>query len=223
VGADDCVIEDVSVDGVDDYALSVGGSRNHIEIDAQRVGLQSGDVEGNYPIGRFAGGASDNVVIVKRARNASTGSVWGTDASPVGMARNRVVILDVDQSIPIGDKSWVAACDPLQWAKAGAQTVVTGVGGRIYIGQARRIRGARISLGTAPTGASFIVDVNKNGTTIFTTQANRPTIAAAGFASSVAFPDVDTLVAGDYLSIDVDQIGSTVAGSDLQVVVDFVA
>jgi hypothetical protein len=221
VNADDCVLEDVSVDGVDDYALSVGGSRNHIEIDGQRVGLGSGEAEGNFPIGRFAGSASDNTIIVKRARNASTGAVWGADSSPSGMARNRVILENVDQNIPLGLKTWMQGRDPIQWAKAGAQVVATAIGGRIYIQQYRRIRGIWIMLGTAPTGAAFIVDLNKNGTTAFTTQGNRPTIAIGAFVSAIAFPDIDTLAPNDYLTIDTDQVGSTIAGSDLQVVVDF--
>jgi hypothetical protein len=73
---------------------------------------------------------------------------------------------------------------------------------------------------TAPTGASVLVDLNKNGTTVFTTQANRPTIAAAANVSSVVTSmDVTALAAGDYLSVDIDQIGSTIAGSDLVVAV----
>lgn len=79
---------------------------------------------------------------------------------------------------------------------------------------------ARAMVGTAPTGASLIVDLNKNGTTVFTTQANRPTIAISGNDSGAGTtPDVTSLVAGDYLTADVDQVGSTVAGADLVVLV----
>ncbi len=80
------------------------------------------------------------------------------------------------------------------------------------------ILGVRLMVGTAPTGASLIIDVNKNGTTIFTTQGNRPTIAASANAGGPgSIPDVATLVASDYLTVDIDQVGSTVAGSDLVV------
>ena len=80
------------------------------------------------------------------------------------------------------------------------------------------IIGVRLMVGTAPTGASVIVDVNKNGTTIFTTQANRPTIAAGANAGGPgATPNVTSLVAGDYITVDIDQVGSTVAGADLTV------
>lgn len=83
------------------------------------------------------------------------------------------------------------------------------------------ILSVRASAGTAPTGASIIVDVNKNGTTIFTTQANRPTIAAsANTSGKVTNMDVTTVAAGDYITVDIDQVGSTVAGSDLVIQVE---
>jgi hypothetical protein len=70
---------------------------------------------------------------------------------------------------------------------------------------------------TAPTGAAIVVDVNKNGTTIFTTQANRPQIAIGATTGDSGTPDVTSLAEGDKLTIDIDQVGSTVAGADLTV------
>ena len=74
---------------------------------------------------------------------------------------------------------------------------------------------------TAPVGASLIVDVNKNGTTIFTNQSNRPTIASGSNSDTSGAPDVTSLSKNDVLTIDVDQIGSSTAGSDLIVVIRF--
>lgn len=70
---------------------------------------------------------------------------------------------------------------------------------------------------SAPTGAAVIVDINKNGTTIFGTQSNRPTIAISGTAATVGTWSVTSVTTGDYISIDVDQIGSGSAGSWLAV------
>lgn len=67
---------------------------------------------------------------------------------------------------------------------------------------------------TAPIGASLIVDVNKNGVTIFTTQANRPEIVIDGHADDSGTPDITSLTEGDYLSWDIDQIGSTITGGN---------
>jgi hypothetical protein len=78
------------------------------------------------------------------------------------------------------------------------------------------ILGVSATVDTAPTGADLIFDMNKNGTTLFTTQANRPRIVAGAnaTASEVTNMDVTAFAAGDYLTVDIDQIGSTIAGSD---------
>ena len=68
--------------------------------------------------------------------------------------------------------------------------------------------------GTAGNGASTIVDVNKGSTgvaptTIYTTQANRPTVAfgEGNYVSKVATaPDVTAFNAYDFFTIDVDAV-----------------
>jgi hypothetical protein len=62
------------------------------------------------------------------------------------------------------------------------------------------------------------VDVKKGGTTIFTTQANRPTITAGG-NTATGVPDVTAWNAGEYLTVDISQVGSTTAGANLTVTV----
>ncbi|HSX16872.1 MAG TPA: hypothetical protein VLH86_02105 [Patescibacteria group bacterium] len=105
------------------------------------------------------------------------------------------------------------------YSKQGSLTVSTGTM-RLPIDGAYTIVGTRLMVGTAPTGADLVIDVNKNGTTIYTTQANRPKVLAGANAGGPgSTPDVTALVAGDYLTVDVDQIGSTVAGSDLTVTI----
>lgn len=73
---------------------------------------------------------------------------------------------------------------------------------------------------TAPTGAALIVDIHKNGSTIFTTQDNRPAIGISETSVTSVEPDITALAEGDFVSLDVDQIGSTVAGANLAVLVE---
>lgn len=103
---------------------------------------------------------------------------------------------------------------------AGTLTVDGGVI-RIYnlTGSALTISKVHLAVDTAPTGASLIVDVNENGTTIFTNQANRPTIAISANTGEVTTIDDPSWANGNYLTVDVDQIGSTIPGSDLTVTV----
>jgi hypothetical protein len=90
---------------------------------------------------------------------------------------------------------------------------------RIYnaSGVNRTISKVFIAVNTAPTGAAIIVDVHKNGVTIFTVQGNRPQIAATEFTGQSTDIDVSAWDAGQYLTAEIDQIGSTIAGKDLVV------
>jgi len=116
--------------------------------------------------------------------------------------------------------------------RSGAQTVAAAIGaGRWYNETGKILELTRVDLRivTAPTGADLIVDVNKNGTTVFTAQSQRPKIVAAANAGTstpnvgtLTVPVLPTLAPGDYVTVDVDQIGSGVAGSDLFVTIQAV-
>lgn len=127
-------------------------------------------------------------------------------------------------STQTGGLKWVSTAKTLTFSltsfyKSGTLTVATGTQ-RLPVDGTYTIVGTRLMVGTAPVGADIIIDVNKNGSTIYTTQANRPTITAGQNAGGPGnTPDVTALSAGDYISIDVDQVGSSTAGSDLTVAV----
>jgi len=90
---------------------------------------------------------------------------------------------------------------------------------RIYnnFGASKTITKVMIAAPTAPTGAAIKVDVNLGGTTIFTNQAHRPEIVASANTGTTTDIDVPTWAANNYLTIDIDQVGSTIAGADLTV------
>lgn len=98
----------------------------------------------------------------------------------------------------------------------GTLAVATGKS-RIYLEGAYTVETVRAAVSTAPTGAAIICDVLKNGTTIYS--SGRPTIAASGFTGTGSTPAVSTFTTGDYFTVDVTQIGSTIAGADLTVTV----
>ena len=101
---------------------------------------------------------------------------------------------------------------------SGTLSVLPGVL-RIYnkFGSTQTINEVFIVVNTPPTSANIIIDVNINGTTIFTNQANRPSITAGSNTGTTTTIDVSAWAEDSYLTIDVDQIGSGVAGSDLTV------
>lgn len=73
------------------------------------------------------------------------------------------------------------------------------------------------------SAGSTIVDLNKNGTTVFTAQANRPTLAwdDADQVAKSGTPDVTSLAESDVLTVDIDEIATRV--KDLTVVIDLLA
>ena len=77
---------------------------------------------------------------------------------------------------------------------------------------------AYATAGTGPSGSDIIFDVNVNGVSIWnSTQANRLRILSGNTYGTQNSFDTTSLLEGDLLSIDVDQIGTTVAGGDIVV------
>lgn len=134
-------------------------------------------------------------------------------------------LVDNNAATPGADGTWVedrvASAMPFVFSD-GRSPLVAG-GGTLKVpnttGRTLTLRPVRIDVSTAPTGAALIVDVNKNGTTIFTTQANRPQCAVSAVTGTSATPDVTSWAAGETLTVDIDQIGSTVAGGGLTVTI----
>jgi len=72
---------------------------------------------------------------------------------------------------------------------------------------------------TAPDGADLVVDINRNGTTIFPTSP-KPRVTDGSNSGSTSTIDLPDLLKGDRLSLDIDQIGSsTGGGEDLMVTI----
>ena len=84
---------------------------------------------------------------------------------------------------------------------------------RWYAPRAVTIQSMAAYVQTAPTGASLNLRVNKNGSSIAT-----PSIADGATSGSLTGL-TETMNAGDYLTVDITQVGSTVAGANLSLVI----
>lgn len=77
-----------------------------------------------------------------------------------------------------------------------------------------------VGAGTTPSGAAIVVDMLYNGTTIYTTQSNRPSISVGGLWGAGGTPDI-TQYSGSgstrgYLQFAVSQVGASgTEGADL--------
>lgn len=101
----------------------------------------------------------------------------------------------------------VGADDPLT-VGAGTQPYLWTKGGRIIDVVA--------DAGVTPIGADIIMDVNVNGATIWTIPSEQPTIVdTSGVAIRAPATTNDFLKDGDIITVDVDQVGSTISGGEL--------
>ncbi len=77
----------------------------------------------------------------------------------------------------------------------------------------------RASVNTAPTGSTILIDINEGGTTILSTKLMID--ASEKTSTTAATPAVisDTTLADDAeMSVDFDQVGSTIAGKGVKVI-----
>lgn len=112
--------------------------------------------------------------------------------------------------------------DPVVFAKSGNATVAA-LPERWYnnFDVPVEVLDVRVHASTAPTGASLIADVKKNGTTVFAASGDRATLTATNNRGAAFVPtktgDAILVRPGDYLTAEFTQVGSTVAGADARV------
>ncbi|HEY5695517.1 MAG TPA: hypothetical protein VIQ80_01650 [Candidatus Saccharimonadales bacterium] len=161
------------------------------------------------------GASATDTTVVHTSGNETVGGVKTFSSSPV--------VPTPTLGTQVANKTYIDSLPHTlllpTYSKQGNLSVLTGTM-KLPISGTHTIVGTRLMVGTAPTGANLILDIKKNGTTIYTTQANRPTIVAGATSGGPgAAPDVTALAAGDYLTVDIAQVGSTVPGADLTVVI----
>lgn len=98
--------------------------------------------------------------------------------------------------------------------REGTLTVITGTS-RMFnrFDRAFFINEVFCTVEDAPTDSSIIVDVNINDASVFA--VTKPTIPAGSVTGSSTSLSATAWAIGDYLTLDIDQIGSGTAGSNL--------
>jgi len=169
----------------------------------------------------------------KASQSVDIATVWDSNGSTAlsgldkdgkyylvsGAAVNKVLYSDANG---VGDWSPVRH-QVIAFGARGPYQVKVGADGTYVMPVGGTIVSVRFWRGTAGGAGSTILDVNKNGTTLWTTQANRPTITAANgsdYSATVTLPDVTTVAAGDKISMDIDQIESGLNPLDFDLLIE---
>ena len=112
-----------------------------------------------------------------------------------------------------GVPAWVSSStiktrQQFEWHANGPYIIDTAVDGAIAVPTAMTLSAVWLTRSSAGAAGSTTVDLNLNGTTMYTTQANRPTIAFNDADNKVqaTLPDVVIITAGDVLTLDIDAV-----------------
>jgi len=174
--------------------------------------------------------ADNNVVIVNRSgTDTINGSTTWQFSIPHGQS---VITLDTTPSpdtwfaagvgvpSPVGvgdlhdnakpyDIAFVAGFDDTMVA----ENIVVQTYGELVIPRAMTVTGEAGYIDTAPTGQAAIVDIEKNGVSIYST---KPEFAASSNALTAGVLSATAFTSGDRLSFKVTQVGTPTAGQSLR-------
>lgn len=108
--------------------------------------------------------------------------------------------------------------DSIVFTRTGTLADATTGTTRVYTKTARTITSCFAAVAGTPVTNPAVFDVHLDGTTIYTTQANRPDVAASAYVGDEEIPDVTAWAAGSYLTVDVDTASSA---TDLTLTVQY--
>lgn len=166
-----------------------------------------------------AGKATITVLATASGMPAGDSVVYETSfgQSPASGVSNLYSRADHTHGTPSAPASGIQPTREVIFSVSDALIAATG-NLRMYnqLGSNFHINKVFIAVNTPPGGTTVIrVDINNNGSSIFTTEAHQPTIAIGaytGVTTTIDLPDFDD---GDYLTLDLDQVGNVTPGSDL--------
>jgi len=197
------------------------------DVGADAAGTASSAVSSHAAVTTSVHGISDTANLVytgdsrlsdARTPTAHASSHGSAGSDPITVAQSQVTNLSTDLAAKADAADvpplliGVACSDETTDLEAGTAVVT------FRVPAAMTLTGVRASVSTAPTGANLIVDINEGGTSILSTKLSID--AGEKTSTTAATPAVisDTALADDAeITVDIDQIGSTVAGAGLKV------
>lgn len=189
------------------FALLYGGTTDRLRV------LDGGLVErltilngGNVGISKSAPSTKLDVVGTISGATVLTRNLLNSTSATTG---------SVLVSRTAGTAEWKDPSGAMTWYIDGDIATGTSQSATVIMPFGMTLTDVDLAIKTAPTGQSLIVDINEDGSTLFST---RPEIDASAVREdgNHAFSDT-SLAAGSSITIDIDQVGSGTAGNGLTI------
>jgi hypothetical protein len=178
---------------------------------------------GTLDVARLPVGTGSTNVIAPTIIDAKGDLIVGSAADtvarlPVGGTNGHV--LTVDSAETLGLKYAALPAELVIACSDETSNLTTGTAKVTFrMPYAMTLSSVRASVNTAPTGSTLIVDINEAGSTILSTKLSIDASELTSTTAATAAVISDTALADDAeVTIDIDQIGSTIAGKGLKAV-----
>jgi hypothetical protein len=166
--------------------------------DEEVVEVTTKNTASNFTVTRGVDGTTG------KAHGISTVVIHGVSARDFAEANSFINATPVEIGIACSDETSDLA-------------VATGVA-TFRLPYAMTLTGVRATVNTAPTGSTIIVDINEGGTSVLSTKLSIDASEKTSTTAATAAVISDSALADDAeITVDIDQIGSTVAGAGLKV------
>jgi len=161
-------------------------------------------------------GAVANSLIANAKGSLITSTGSAVDDLAVG-SNGQVLVADSGETTGL---KWAGQSEVIGVACSDESTdLATGTGVVTFrMPFAMTLTAVRASVTTAPTGSTVIVDINEGGTSVLSTKLSIDASEKTSTTAATAAVISDSALADDAeITIDIDQVGSTVAGAGLKV------
>lgn len=187
-----------------------GGGMSLIDADARYVNTAGDTMTGSLNVRGTVSGA-----LLKAGNMFASGAVvYSSGNTLMQSAQGSSGQLLLSQGA--GAPKWATPIGGMVWYLDGNQTVGTSLGAQVVMPMSITLSSVSMTIKGTPTGAALIANVRKDGVSIFSTrpQINSGTLLGGGNAafSTTVLPE------GSLMTFDIDQVGSTFAGSGLTVI-----
>jgi hypothetical protein len=158
-------------------------------------------------VGEFVSTAADTVTCVNYTK--ATGKPVITDFANADINASAGIAVTKVAAMPY-DIGFTAGFD----ADMVKEDVAVATYGEMVMARACTITGEVAYVDTAPTGATLIMDIMKNGTTIYA--STKPLIAISANTHTVGVATTTALASGDRVTFKITQIGSSEPGEGVR-------